>query len=151
MSRRHGTHDAGMHAVARVRSVREQDSRVGLRQAIQEQRQHERRAAELRAQLTGAERFGSGSTADFLSLRASLDALGRTLRRTERDLAGARTISEAAYAHWVADRARLAAVETLLERRAQARRAEAARREARELDEIAATLWQRRRDAGGPR
>ena len=54
-----------------------------------------------------------------------------------------RTISEAAYAAWELDRARLAAVEALIERRLAARRAEVARREARDLDEMAVQRWQR--------
>lgn len=37
--------DAGMRAVARVRAVREQDSRIGLQQALREQRAHEERVA----------------------------------------------------------------------------------------------------------
>jgi flagellar FliJ protein len=139
--------DAGMRAVARVRAVREQDSRIGLRQALLEQRLHEGEAAELRHRMDNAGSFASGSAASFLTLRASLDALGQVLRRAEDEAATSRTISEAAYARWQQDRTRLSAVEMLLERRAAARRAETARLEARDLDEVAGQLW-RRRDAG---
>jgi len=136
--------DAGMHAVARVRAVREQDSRIGLQQAVREQRVHENRAAELRHRVENAGTFAAGSAASFLALRASLDALGQVLLSAEEDTVASRTISEAAYARWQHDKTRLSAVEVLLERRASERRAEASRREARELDEVAAQLWQRR-------
>ena len=140
--------DAGMLAVARVRAVREQDSRIGLQQALLEQRLHEGRTAELRGRIERAGTFGAGSAASFLALRASLDALGQVLRAAEDEAAAGRTVSEAAYARWQQDKARLSAVEVLLERRAARRRAEAARREARDLDEISVRLWQRR-DAEG--
>ena len=144
-------HDAGLRAVARVRGVREQDSRIGLQQAIGEQRAHEERAQELRRPLEGATEFRTGPSGSFLALRASLDALGTVLRTAEEETAASRRISEAAYVRWQVDRARLSAVEVLVERRAEARRSEAARREARDLDEIAAQLWQRRTSGGGER
>ena len=143
--------DAGLRAVGRVRGVREQDSRIGLQQAIGEQRANEERALELRRRLEGATEFGTGPSGSFLALRASLDALGTVLRTAEEETAASRRISEAAYARWQVDRARLSAVEVLVERRAEARRSEAARREARDLDEIAAQLWQRSATGGGER
>jgi flagellar export protein FliJ len=144
-------HDAGMRAVARVRSVREQDSRIGLQQALREQRLHEGRAAELRHRIETAGSFATGSAASFLALRASLDALGEVLRAAEEESAASRTISEAAYGRWQQDKTRLSAVEVLLERRVAVRRAEAARREARDLDEISVRLWQRREDGRAAR
>jgi flagellar export protein FliJ len=140
-----------MRAVARVRAVREQDSRVGLQQALNEQRAHEERAAELRGRLERADSFATGSVGSYLALRTSLESLGAVLRSAEADAAAGRTISEAAYGHWQRDKARLSAVEVLLEHRAAARRAEAARVEARDLDEIAARIWQRRRARDGGR
>jgi flagellar export protein FliJ len=141
--------DAGMLAVARVRGVREQDSRIGLQRALAEQRSREQRVAELRGRLESNSHFDSGPAGAFLVLRASLDALGADVRSAEQDVATSTTISEAAFDAWQADRARLAAVEFLLERRAAARRVEAAHREARELDEIAVQRWQRREDERG--
>jgi flagellar export protein FliJ len=138
-----------MRAVARVRSVREHDSRIGLQQAIAEQREHEAHAADVRRRLEGAARFDAGSSGSFLALRASLDALGAVLRMADDETAASRRISEAAYARWQEDRARLGAVEVLIERRAAERRSDAARREARDLDEVAAQLWQRRSGRGG--
>lgn len=136
--------DRGMRAVARVRGVREKDSQIGLQQALREQRQHEARSDELRGQLERHRSFTSGSAASFVALRASLDALGEVLSATETRAATSRTVSEAAYARWQVDKARLSAVELLIERREDARREDLARRERRELDEIAAQLWRRR-------
>jgi flagellar protein FliJ len=55
----------------------------------------------------------------------------------------------------MADRSRLAAVESLVERRLAAERAERRRREDREQDEVATDLWRRGRalaaTAGGAR
>ena len=138
------SHDRGIRAVARVRAVREKDSQIGLQQALREQRLHEDRATELRGRVEQHQSFELGSAASFLALRASLDALGQVLRSTETDVTTSRTISEAAYGRWQQDRARLSAVEVLLERRDRVRREEAARHEARELDEIAGQLWRRR-------
>jgi flagellar FliJ protein len=139
------THDAGLRAVARVRAVREQDSRLGLQQAVRELREHEVESADLRERLTSSEAFGSGTTASYLALRASLEAVGAALRAADAQAASSRTISETAYARWQADKSRLSAVEVLLDRRAAQRRAEAVRREARELDELAVTRWRRGR------
>jgi flagellar FliJ protein len=136
--------DAGMRAVARVRGVREQDSRIGLQQALAEQRLHESRAADLRHRVENAGAFAGGSVASYVALRASLDALSHVLLAAEEDTATSRTISESAYVRWQHDKTRLSAVEVLLERRAAERRAQVSRREARELDEVAVQLWQRR-------
>jgi flagellar export protein FliJ len=133
-----------MRAVARVRAVREKDSQIGLQQALREQRLHESRAVELRGQIDDSRSFALGSAASFLALRASLDALGQVLHATEADAATSRTVSEAAYGRWQQDKARLSAVEVLLERRDRVRREDAARCEVRELDEIAGQLWRRR-------
>jgi flagellar export protein FliJ len=140
--------DAALRAVARVRGVREQDSRVGLQQALGEHRSHTLRAAELRRRMDTAQVFEAGPAGTFLVHRGSLDVLGAAIHAAEDAARASRTISEAAYERWRADRARLAAVELLVERRASARRAELARREARELDEVAVQRWTRRASGG---
>lgn len=143
MSAPRSTHsdDAGMRAVARVRSVRESDSRVGLQTALLESRSAQATVDGLRDRITAAAGFATGSAAEFLALRASLGALGDVLIAAEAHCDQTRTISEAAYVRWQQDRTRLAAIEMLLERRAAARRAEQERAEARELDDIAAQRW----------
>lgn len=138
-----GQKDAGLRAVARVRNVRETDSRIGLRTAWQETRSAQRRVDELRGQLEQANDFSTGSAASFLALRHSLQVLGDVLIAAESDRDSSQLISDTAYARWQLDRTRLAAVENLLERRAASRRAEATRQEARELDDIAAQRWLR--------
>jgi flagellar FliJ protein len=140
-------HDAGLHAVVRVREVRETDSRLGLRTAWAEYRTAQQKVDDLRAQLESANTFQTGSAAAFLALRQSLQVLGDVLIAAEADRDASRLISETAYARWQHDRTRLDAVQMLLERRTAARRAEAARAEARELDDIAAQRWLRALEA----
>lgn len=135
--------DAGLQAVARVRNVRETDSRIGLRTAWQETRAAQHRVDDLRGQLEKADDFSTGSAASFLTLRNSLQVLGDVLIAAESERDSSQLISDTAYARWQLDRTRLAAVENLLERRAAARRAEADRQEARELDDIATQRWLR--------
>lgn len=142
--------DAGMRAVARVRGVRERDSRLGLQQALREQRAAEARVAYLRSAMVAADDFTAGDATAFLALRVRLRSYGDALSVAGAEAEGSRTIAEAAQAHWRRDRTRLEAVEQLLERRAAERCREAARAEARELDDIAGQLWQRRA-AGGRR
>jgi flagellar FliJ protein len=137
------TDDAGLDAVARVRRVRETDSRVGLQTALAEQRVAQARVDELRRRLHSADRFAAGSATEFVALRGSLQVLGMVLLAAVEELDQTRTISAAAVDAWQRDRARLAAIEGLLERRAAARRTEVARGEARELDDLATQRWQR--------
>jgi flagellar FliJ protein len=135
--------DAGMLAVARVRAVRERDSRIGLQQAIDEQRRHETYLGELGRRLTEALRFDGGSVATYLHVRAGSQALTHEIGAVTAELQSARNITESARDHWRRDKTRLAAVELLLERRAEQRRAEQRRAEARELDDIVGQRWQR--------
>ena len=139
--------DRGMAAVARVREVREHDSRVGLQQALTAQQVREARLAEAQRQLEQAPPFESGTGAAFLAARATLGALAAAAADARAEVESGATVTEAARQHWVADKSRLTAVEKLLERRADERRAEAARREAARLDEAAGQLWQRARAA----
>lgn len=139
--------DAGLLAVARVRRVRETDSRIGLQTAIAEQRAAQARVEDLRHRLIDAQRFDAGSTSDFVVLRDLLQVIGTVLLTAIDEHSQTLTISAAALAAWQRDRAKLAAIEGLLESRADARRAEAARLEARELDDLATQRWLR---AQGP-
>jgi len=135
--------DAGMLAVARVRAVRERDSRLGLMQAMEEQRRRQTYLADLGRRLDEALRFDGGTVASFLNVRAGYQALAEEIATATADLESARTITDSARDHWRRDKTRLSAVELLLERRADERRAERARLEARELDDIAGQRWQR--------
>lgn len=135
--------DAGLRAVARVRRQREQDSRVGLRQAFDEQLSRETDALVVRDRLARGTGREVTDPAAFTAHRAALLHLGAELAASERALGGARLLTAVAQERWHQERGRLRAVEMLLERRADARRAEAARREAAELDDIAAQRWLR--------
>ena len=139
-------HDAGLTAVARVRGVRETDSRLGLSTALAETRAAQAEVDALRLRMAGANTFQAGSAGEFLALRTSLEVLGDRLVAAEQARDAARLISDAAHDRWQHDKSRLSAVESLLDRRAAARRAEVARAEARELDDIAAQRWLRDRE-----
>lgn len=150
MTRRPDGHpDAGMLAVARVRGVREQDSRLGLRQAAADEREAGRRLDAVTERLAAAGETGSTDVAAYLLARVSATALAQETGTARAALATAGTVTAAARDHWQRDRTRLAAVELLLERREELRRAERARRETAELDDLTASRWLRARRAGG--
>ncbi|HEX2174456.1 MAG TPA: flagellar FliJ family protein [Nocardioidaceae bacterium] len=141
----HKSHDLGLRAVARVRGVRERDSRIGLQQALVATQQREDEAAQAQARLDRSPAFVQGSSADFYAQRAALAALAAQVRRRRELAEASRANTEEAQRRWQHDRSRLRAVELLLDRRLEARRAEATRRENHELDDIAAQRWLRRR------
>lgn len=138
--------DAGMRAVARVRGVREQDSRLGVAHAAAEERVAVDRLTAATARLAAATDpagvdpavfatarvVAAGTAAEVIALRAALDT--------------AVTFTTAAREHWQRDRTRLAAVELLLERREERRREERVRRERVEVDDLVSARWLRARD-----
>ena len=143
------THDPGLHAVGRVRGVRERDSLLALQQALTTQREREERLAELRRQLADAaalevDILGSGTPGALLTLRMTLGHLADSTRLAREELAAAEVLADAARDRWEQDKSRLAAVEQLLERRTAERRHEARRAEDRQTDETAAQGWLRR-------
>jgi flagellar export protein FliJ len=142
MSARH-PEDRALNAVRRVRDSREQDSRSGLTRALSvvDAREAElRRAAAQRAE---AARFAVGSPADF----AAHVGLGAGMATHERQAADrvrdSRLVADEAVRRWQLDRQQVRAVDVLLERRAEARAQDRARREARELDDLATQSWLR--------
>jgi len=143
-------HDPGLHAVARVRGVRERASLLALQRALATLHEREDRLAVLREQLHGAaarevEILDAGGTpAALLTLRMTLGHLAETTRQTRAELTGAEELADAARHRWEHDRSQLAAVEQLLDRRTAERRHEARRTEDRQTDETAAQGWQRR-------
>jgi flagellar export protein FliJ len=141
-------HDRGLHAVARVREVRERDSLLGLHRAREEHEAALERADRLGELVrTHADQLQNGAggvtSGDWAARRTALMALaaGASSARTDADAAS--TVRTVATEHWQHDRSRLRAVETLLERRAEARRAERERLLARELDDLGAQRWLR--------
>lgn len=141
--------DRGLRAVSRVRAVRERDSRLGLQQAIAEQRRHEEALSGLEQSLR---EHGDRVVTDaglFVALRASLTALSDAASHGRTELDQAAVVRSSADAHWQSHKTRLSAVDTLLESRDDERRAADAHGEARELDEVAGRLWLRRRTTDG--
>ena len=136
--------DRGMHAVRRARSVREQDSRIGLQQALREHAEQRTRLESLQTQMSQASTWQEGDISSYLVRRHGLLALGEAIVSATHAFDAGKQIVDSAHAHWSTDKVRLSAVESLLERRAEERRAERARREAAELDDIASQLWIRR-------
>ncbi len=144
------THDRGLSAVARVRAVRERDSRLGLRHAADEHRARELRAEELDRLVREHADAGTAAGQElpgWAAQRQALMALAAAARKAHADVAAAARLKAAAHEHWQHDRARLGAVEHLLGLRADERRAEVARAVARELDDIGGQAWLRRREA----
>ncbi|HVK29178.1 MAG TPA: flagellar FliJ family protein [Nocardioides sp.] len=143
MSGRVHRDDRGLAAVARVREVRETDSRIGLQQVLAEQAALTGRLAGLTGVLASAGVEPVCSPGTLLAQRTALANVGLLVGETRSTLTTTEVVADEARVRWGADRARLAAVELLLERRAAGRRTEAARREAREADDLAAQRWAR--------
>lgn len=139
--------DAGMRAVARVRAVREQDSRLGLARAAADEREAGRRLHAVTEQLARTAEAGADGSdpAAYLALRAGAGALAVEVTASRAALASASTLTAMAREHWQRDHTRLSAVELLLERRAADRRAERERRERAQVDELATVRWLRAR------
>jgi flagellar export protein FliJ len=140
-------HDS-LDAVARVRRVRERDSLTGLQHAVREVAQAQARVAALDARLDSAPSGAVASPVEdmdsFVATRSVLLAVEHALTHANTCLESSQNLAHSALAHWQSDKSRLKAIEMLQERRREAARAEAARAEAKELDDIAAQLWQRR-------
>lgn len=143
MSRAVHSEDRGLAAVARVREVRETDSRIGLQQVLAEQAALAGRLAGLTTVLDSAAVDPVCSPGALLAQRTALANVGVLAGETRSALATTEVVGAEARARWGTDRARLAAVELLLERRVARRRTEGARREAREADDMTAQRWAR--------
>lgn len=135
--------DRGLAAVARVRAVRETDSRIGLTQVLAEEAAVARRLVGLEGQLGGAVAASLTTPGELLAHRTALAHLGELIQETRRALETAAVVSAEARARWSTDRARLAAVEHLLAQRAARRRTEEGRTADREADDLAAQRWSR--------
>lgn len=142
----------GLSGVARVRAVRERDSRNGLATALAEEQHVAVRVRHLEQQLRELAEIGTVVITDFHARQQTLDALRNDLAAARHQLESARQVSLAARQRWLTDRSRLDAVEVLIERRLSALRVERRRREDREQDEIATDLWRRHHAPvnGGP-
>lgn len=135
--------DRALGAVRRVRTAREQDSRIGLQVALSTSRQRRQEAEHAHTRLVEAPRFAAGSLTDFHShvLHVTLLAQAEVLAADRAE--SSRAVAQEATVRWQADRTALRVVDLLLERRAEERAAERGRRETRELDDLAAQGWLR--------
>ena len=140
---RGGSAAGRLGVVARVRGVRERDSRLGLVAALEEERVARSRAERLQQQLAEVTDFGAGDLAAFAARQRRVTALNEALAAARAALSNAHVVAEAARDRWRTDRSRLAAVESLIERREEARRLELRRREDKQLDAAAEDLWRR--------
>ena len=145
--------DRALHAVRRVRDVREQDSRFGLSIALTSLDEREAAVETANQHLHNAGGFDTGSVADFQS---HVDRLAGLVTLQSRAVAAAdasRMVAEEARRRWQRDRQQVRVVDLLLERRAAERSEVRARREQAQLDDLATQSWLRRRAveaAAGP-
>jgi flagellar FliJ protein len=138
--------DRGMRAVARVREVRERDSRVGLLHALGQVRAREEQLAHLTTALDQAMTRTDDTLDEFVISRQLLAAMAVAVREAESRLDASRTIATEAHHRWQADKTRVRAIEHLLEERALRRAEEADRAEVRETDDIVTRLHTRNRE-----
>lgn len=146
------TRDRGLAAVARVRSVREQESQRTLQRALATLRDRQGDLAAVHAQVSAAasmeaDLFGADRLSEpgrLLALRVTVTHLSGLVGEAQQAVAAAERTVEIARSQWEQDKTRLTAVERLLERRLAERRAELARAHARESDELASAGWIRR-------
>lgn len=127
----------------RVRGVRERDSRTGLATALAEERAAHARVLGLQQAITSFPTPTTLDLTDFQARQHTLEAHRVSLAAARNAEVQAAQLVAAARERWVADQNRLAAVESLVERRAAAARAERTRRENREMDAVAEETWRR--------
>ncbi len=130
--------------LVRLRSVRERDSQIGLATALKEEREAAAEVADLEQLLANLPMPATVDLTDFQARQHTIEMIRTALAAARSTVETARQVTSAARDHWVSDRSRLAAVESLVERRAAVVRAERSRRETRELDEVAQEMWRRR-------
>jgi flagellar biosynthesis chaperone FliJ len=133
-------HDRGLRAVARVREVRERDSRLGLLHALGRVRDHEARVDSLGRALDEAAARSYATLTEFTDSRRMLRAMAETLTAAEHDLESSRVVALQAHTRWQSDKAACNAIEHLLDERARMRAEEAVRAENREIDDIVSRL-----------
>ena len=133
-------HDRGLRAVARVREVRERDSRLGLLHALGRVRDQEARVDALGHALDEAASRSFETLTEFTASRGMLKAMAEALAEAQHDLESRRVVALQAHTRWQSDKAAVKAIEHLLDERARVRAEEAARAEGREIDDIVSRL-----------
>ncbi len=143
---RHG--ETSLRGLVRLRSLRERDSRLGLATALIEENAAATQVRALEEQVSGTPDVETSELSEFRARQHRIEALVMALSEARAAHASAHQLALAARSRWVEDRTRLAAVESLVARRAAALREERRRRENRELDAIGQELWRRAQTAG---
>lgn len=141
--------DRALAAVRRVRSARERDSLIGLQQALATARQRAEEAELATQRVAAVPGFEAGSVSDFHRHVLHTTVLAADARAAADRANSGRLLADEATGRWQRDRTALRVADLLLERRAEQRAVERARREAAELDDLAAQGWLRARTARG--
>lgn len=135
--------ETSLRGLVRLRSLRERDSRLGLAQALTEENAAAAQVLALEEQVNSTPDVEVSDLSAFRARQHRLEALVLALSEARTAHASAHQLALTARSRWVEDRSRLAAVESLVARRAAAVREERRRRENREQDEIGIDLWRR--------
>lgn len=135
--------ETSLRGLVRLRNLRERDSRLGLATALIEENAAAARVRAIEDQMASTPALEASDLDTFRARQHRLEALVVALSDARAAHATASRLAFAARSRWMEDRTRLAAVESLVARRAAAVRAEKLRRENREMDEIGQDLWRR--------
>jgi hypothetical protein len=146
MTGRGPAEDRALNAVRRVRGSREQDSRLGLRHALDAAQRREAELVAARARRSSISGFTTGTPADFARHLAHAGAVAGLEAQAAERVESSRVVADEAIRRWQQDRQRVRVVDLLLERRAEQRDKERRRREDRVLDDLAAQVWLRHRE-----
>ncbi|CAI9399294.1 flagellar FliJ family protein [Nocardioides sp. T2.26MG-1] len=139
--------ESSLRGLVRLRNLRERDSRLGLATALIEENAAAARVRAIEDQMTDAPERDVSDLEAFRARHHRLEALVMALSDARAAHASAHQLALAARSRWMEDRTRLAAVESLIARRAAAVRVERLRRENREMDAIGEDLWRRAQSA----
>lgn len=139
--------ESSLRGLVRLRNLRERDSRLGLATALIEENAAAARVRALEDQMATTPELEASDLEAFRARQHRIEALVLALAEARAAQASAHQLALAARSRWMEDRTRLAAVESLVARRAAAVRAEKLRRENREMDEIGQDLWRRAQSA----
>ncbi len=135
--------DLALLALRRARDARERDSRLGLYEVRALSRKRAEEAIAAATRLAQEPEFVGGTVLAFQTKAARGAALAMARREAEGSAASSQSVTDEATRRWQQDHQNLRVVDLLLERRAAERAAEHDRREARELDDLAAQGWLR--------
>jgi flagellar FliJ protein len=137
------TRNRGLKAVERVRSLRENDARHGVAEAMNDLRSAQAERDRLDAALGHAGQFDHGPAGQFRIHRRDLATRADDAKAARVVVEGKQLLADDARARWVDASNRLQVVTDLIERRDVAHRSELDRAEARGLEDIASTAWLR--------